>query len=220
MQHQSDEQLRPRNFTLQSLNAELQARIQTQRDGHVADLASITTDDLVTRVHRHATESLRHELLGRIYAQSHSFFERLVVDVLFGMGYSGRRRDLARCIGKSHDGGVDGLIEQDELGLDVIYIQAKRLKPGGVVPVSEIRDFAGSLEAKKATKGVFVTTGEFSAFAVEYVAAVSRRIVLINGTRITDLMIRHNIGIKVRYSYQFKEIEADYFASKPPTSSR
>ncbi len=162
---------------------------------------------------------LRHEILGRIYAQSHTFFEHLVVDVLFAMGYSGRRRDLARCIGRSHDGGVDGLIEQDELGLDAIYIQAKRLKPGGVVAVSEIRDFAGSLEAKKANKGVFVTTGEFSSFAGEYVAAVSRRIVLVNGKRITDLMIRHNIGVTVRHSYQFKEIEPDYFAKKPLTAS-
>jgi restriction system protein len=177
------------------------------------------TAALVVEAHRAATDSLRHELLGRIYAHSHGFFESLVVDVLFAMGYSGRRRDLARRIGQSHDGGVDGIIEQDELGLDVIYLQAKRLKPSTIVPVSDIRDFVGSLEAKKATKGVFVTTADFSAAAVDFIGAVSRRVVLVNGRRITDLMIRHNIGVQVLNTYQFKSLDGAYFAAKPASNS-
>jgi restriction system protein len=178
-------------------------------------------EDDVVSAHQRATEKLREELLGRIYAQSHGFFEHLIIDVLLAMGYGGRRRDLARRLGRSGDGGIDGIIEQDELGLDAIYLQAKRLKPGTVVPVSGVRDFAGSLEARRSAKGVFVTTAHFSPAATEFVRALSRRIVLVNGTKLTDLMIRYNIGVSVKETFQFKRIDGSYFdeAVRSPRSS-
>lgn len=173
----------------------------------------------ISILHERSITKLRQDLLAHIYVQNHSFFENLIIDVLLTMGYGGRRRDLSRRLGCSHDGGIDGIIAQDELGLDFILLQAKRLKPNGVVAVSQVRDFAGSLEAHKAAKGVFVTTGTFTAAAAQYVDAVSRRIVLINGQSLADLMIRHGIGVKVVESYQFKKLDTTYFNAFVPTPS-
>lgn len=162
---------------------------------------------------RRAHVNLIRDLLGRIHAQPPMFFEDLVIDVLLAAGYGARRRDLSRRLGRSGDGGIDGLIAQDELGLDLIYIQAKRLKPGTVVPVSEVRDFVGSLDAHRAAKGTFVTTSHFSPAAVEFCSQVSRRVVLIDGQRLAELMIRYNIGVTVVESYQIKRIDTDYFSA-------
>ncbi len=157
--------------------------------------------------------SLCSQLTGYIYAQDHLFFERLVVDVMLSMGYGGRRRDLARNIGRSGDGGIDGIIALDELGLDVIYLQAKRLKPGSAVPVSAVRDFVGSLDARHATKGIFVTTGQFTQAAQDVANAVSKKIILVSGQKLCELMVRYNIGIKATETLQFKEIDLGYFTS-------
>ncbi len=165
----------------------------------------------VIAAHLRETRQLRSDILARIYVNSHAFFEKLIIDVLLRMGYAGRRRDLARHLGRSGDGGIDGIIALDELGLDVILVQAKRLRPGTTVPVGQVRDFAGSLEARRASKGIFVTSAQFSAAAHEFVGALSRRIVLVNGNELADIMIRHNIGVQVRETYQFKELEAAYF---------
>jgi restriction system protein len=155
---------------------------------------------------------LTSDLLGLIHAQGPAFFEELVIDVLLAMGYGGRRRDLAARLGRTGDGGVDGVISQDELGLDLIYVQAKRLKPGNTVPVGEVRDFAGSLDAHHAGKGIFVSTSHFSDAAVAFCSQVSRRVVLIDGSKFTELMVRHNIGVRVKQSYQIKRIDLDYFS--------
>ena len=165
----------------------------------------------VVIAHMLETTQLRSDILARVYVNSHTFFEKLIIDVLLRMGYAGRRRDLARHLGRSGDGGIDGIIALDELGLDVILVQAKRLRPGTTVPVSHVRDFAGSLEARRASKGIFVTTAQFSHAAHEFVGAVSRRVVLVNGVQLADIMIRHNIGVRVRETYQFKELESTYF---------
>lgn len=170
----------------------------------------------VVAAHQLEMRQLRAEILARIHVNSHSFFENLIIDVLLGMGYAGRKRDLASHLGRSGDGGVDGIISMDELGLDVVLLQAKRLRPGTTVPVSHVRDFAGSLEARRATKGIFVTTAQFSAAAHEFVGAVSRRVVLVNGDQLADIMIRHNIGVRVRETYQFKELESAYFRQSSP----
>jgi restriction system protein len=162
-------------------------------------------------MHRDAHAILRDDLLAHIYCQSHQFFERLIVDVLFHMGYGGRRRDMRKCLGKSHDGGIDGVIMADELGLDAIYLQAKRLKLGAAVPVSHVRDFVGSLDAHHASKGVFVSTGHYTAAAKDFIRAVSRRVVLVDGAMLADIMIRHNIGVRVKQTFQFKELEMAYF---------
>ena len=165
--------------------------------------------------HRQAQVSLASEIIARIHALPPVFFETLVIDVLLAMGYGSRGRDLARHLGCVGDGGIDGLIAVDELGLDIIYIQAKRLKPGTVVPVGEVRDFTGSLDAHQASKGIFVTTSHFSGAANDFVRRVSRRVVLVDGNRLSDLMIRHNIGVRVSESYQIKRIDTDYFSAEP-----
>ena len=166
----------------------------------------------VVNAHMRATHVLGQALLGRILAQSPEFFEHLIIDVMLAMGYSGRRRDLARRLGRKGDGGVDGVVEQDELGLDVIYLQAKRYRLNVPVPVREVRDFAGSLDAHHADKGVFVATSQFTKAARDFVSKLSRRIVLVDGQKLTDLMIRHNIGVKVQESFQFKRLDGDYFS--------
>lgn len=167
----------------------------------------------VMALHRQSTEELKEEILAHIYAQSHVFFEKLIIDVLLAMGYGSRRRDLVKHLGRSHDGGIDGIIMQDELGLDVILLQAKRLKPGTTVSASQVRDFVGSLEARHAAKGIFFTTGHFSLSARACVKSISRRVVLVNGLELTSLMIRHNIGVKSSQSYVFKRLERCYFAA-------
>ena len=154
-----------------------------------------TYSDLIIQAHQHMMQNLCAELLGYIHVQSHGFFEALVIDLVLALGYGGRRRDLARRLGRSGDGGVDGIIEMDELGLDMIYVQAKRLKPASTVPVSAVRDFVGSLDAHHAVKGIFVTTGNFTAAAHSVVRAVSKKVVLIDGRRLTELMVRHNFGV-------------------------
>ncbi len=168
--------------------------------------------DLVVEAHQQMMQQLCPELLGYIHVQNHQFFELMVIDVLLALGYGGRRRDLARRLGRSGDGGVDGIIKMDELGLDVIYIQAKRLKPGSAVAVSAVRDFVGSLDAQHAAKGIFVTTGQFTAAAHALVTAVSKKIVLIDGRRLSELMVRHNIGIIPASTFQFKSVDINYFA--------
>jgi restriction system protein len=171
-------------------------------------------ENQIAKIHKTAMASLEADILAHIYAQSPAFFENLIIDLLLAMGYGSRRRDLSRRIGKSHDGGVDGLISQDELGLELILVQAKRLKPNTAVSVAQIRDFVGSLDARHATKGVFVTTGTFTVPARMIVQDISRRIVLINGRELAALMVRHNLGVKITESYVFKTLNIDYFIAE------
>lgn len=160
------------------------------------------------------TTALISELISRIHAQPPEFFERLVIDVLLSMGYGAERSVSAQRLGRSGDGGIDGVITLDELGLDLIYIQAKRLKPGVAVPISDVRDFAGSLESRQAVKGVFVTTTHFSPGAAEFCSRLSRRVVLIDGHRLADIMVRHNIGVEVQNCIVLKSVDSGYFT--PP----
>ncbi len=156
--------------------------------------------------------ALISELISRIHAQPPEFFERLVIDVLLSMGYGTERSATAQRLGRSGDGGIDGVITLDELGFDLIYIQAKRLKPGVAVPISDIRDFAGSLESRQAAKGVFVTTTHFSPGAAEFCSRLSRRVVLIDGHRLADIMVRYNIGVEVQQCLVLKGLDSGYFA--------
>ncbi len=181
-------------------------------DIKTAALVASSYKQTVQSLYDESQTALRHELLGRIHAMSFQFFERLIIDLLLAMGYGARRRDLSRSVGKSHDGGIDGIIAQDELGLEQIYVQAKRLRPGSVVAVSDVRNFAGSLEAAHANKGIFVTTGQFSPASLEFARAVTRRLVLMDGVQLTDMMIRHNLGVATVETFQVKHLEAAYFA--------
>lgn len=174
---------------------------------------SAGVDAAIVTAIRRSHEELSAEILALIHAQIPAFFEALVIDVLVAMGYGGRRRDLTARLGRTGDGGIDGVVAQDELGLDLIYVQAKRLKPGTTVAVGDVRDFAGSLDARRANKGIFVATGSFSAAAVNFCGQVSRRVVLIDGARLADLMIRHNVGVRVKQSYQVKRVDMEYFTN-------
>ncbi|MCA3556319.1 restriction endonuclease [Aestuariivirga sp.] len=154
---------------------------------------------------------LHRELIAHIHTQTPEFFERLVIDVLLAMGYGSDRSGMARCLGRSGDGGIDGIIPLDELGFDTICIQAKRLKPGVAVPIADVRDFAGSLEARRAGKGVFVTTTHFSSGAAEFCAQLVRRVVLIDGNRLAELMMRHGLGIRVQHRFEIRALDLAYF---------
>lgn len=168
-------------------------------------------EDHVSQLVRLAHAALVDQLIGSIHVQRPEFFEQLVIDVLVGMGYGSRRAEMAQRLGRTGDGGIDGFVALDELGLDLIYVQAKRLKPGAPVPVADVRDFAGSLDARHAAKGVFMTTTHFSPAAVEFCSTLTRRVVLVDGARLAELMIRHNIGVKVKESFQLKVLDRDYF---------
>ena len=178
----------------------------------------VAPQSVIVAAHRQMMAALSAELLGYIYAQSHKFFEHLIIDVLLAMGYGGRRRDLARRVGRSGDGGIDGIIEMDELGLDAIYVQAKRLKPNSMVNVSAVRDFVGSLEARHASKGIFVTTANFTPATTGLVKDIAKKVVLISGQRLTELMVRHNIGTKLTETLQFKKVDVSYFSSSNDSS--
>lgn len=153
-------------------------------------------------------KELVSEVLSIVKKCSASFFESLVVDILTKMGYGGSRADAGKAVGRSHDGGIDGIIKEDRLGLDVIYIQAKRWE--GTVPRPEIQKFAGALIGKKAKKGVFITTSTFSREAIEY-ANFTGNIVLINGETLARLMIEYDVGVSKVKSYDVKKIDTDYF---------
>lgn len=185
----------------------------TAEGGGVA-VGGLSTEGIaaLANLARAAQTILRRELIARIHAQPPAFFERLVIDLLLAMGYGADRAAMARCLGRSGDGGIDGVITLDELSLEQICIQAKRLKPGVAVPISDVRDFAGSLEARRASKGVFVATTHFSAGAEVFCAKLSRRVVLIDAERLAELMIRHNIGVRVQHSLELKALDRDYFS--------
>lgn len=176
---------------------------ETDSDEDGSDLA---------RLFRQANRRLKRDLLGLVHAREPAFFEQVILDLLVAIGYAPRSgRHKTRRLGGRSDGGVDGVIYQDELGLDFFYFQAKRYKPSTTVPINEVRDFCGSLEAHKAPKGVFVTTAFLPRTAHAFVAAIPRRITLIDGDGLGDLMIRHNVGVKPEPLYELKELDPGYF---------
>jgi restriction system protein len=154
---------------------------------------------------------LAEELIERILSMPPDFFERLVVNLVVAMGYGATAIEAAKAIGGSGDNGVDGVIHQDALGLDRVYIQAKRYAPGNWVGGGDIRNFYGSLTLKKATKGVFVTTSTFSQPAKEHAESFPIRIVLIDGAQLAALMVRYNVGCRVEETIQIKRLDEDFF---------
>lgn len=170
---------------------------------------SKTPEEALEYAYQKLKNDLSRDLLDTIKNCSPSFFEKLVIDLLTKMGYGGSRKDAGKALGKTGDGGIDGIIKEDKLGLDTIYIQAKRWD--NVVPVREIRDFAGALLSKKARKGIFITTSSFPKSAYEYVDSIEHKIVLIDGSRLTDLMFEFNVGLSTQSTYDVKKIDSDYF---------
>lgn len=161
--------------------------------------------------HKQIEAALAQDLLDRIRAAPPDFFERLIVNLLLSMGYGGSVTDAGRALGGSGDDGVDGVIDQDALGLDRVYIQAKRYAVGNNIGSGAIRDFFGSLDRHKATKGLFVTTSTFSSSARETADFLSKRIVLIDGEQLTRLMLRHNVGYRIEETLHIKNIDEDFF---------
>nr|WP_249209346.1 restriction endonuclease [Magnetospirillum sulfuroxidans] len=177
-----------------------------------AEPISLTPDEIMRNAHRSLEANVADDLLQRIRAATPAFFERLVVSLLVAMGYGGSVTDLDKAlVGGSGDGGVDGVIDQDPLGLDRIYVQAKRYADGNTVGAGAIRDFFGSLDRFKATKGLFVTTSTFSASARDTADLLSKRIVLIDGTQLTRLMIRHGVGCRVEETLVIKSVDEEFF---------
>lgn len=153
--------------------------------------------------------SLAQDILDHVLSCSPAFFERLVVELLVNMGYGGSRRDAGKSVGRSGDGGIDGIIKEDRLGLDAIYIQAKRWQ--NPIGRPEIQKFVGALQGQRAKKGVFITTSSFTPDAIDYASRVDTKVVLVDGKQIADLMIDFDVGVSVEASYVVKRIDSDYF---------
>jgi restriction system protein len=174
-------------------------------------IAEQTPEELIQTVHSDLNQRLADELLEVILSSSPAFFEQLVVDLLVAMGYGGSLGTGER-LGRSGDGGVDGYIYEDKLGLNIIYVQAKRYSVDNIVGRPALQGFAGSLMGERASKGVFITTSSFSKQALEYAYNVPNvKIIPIDGQQLTQLMIEHNVGVSVQQAYVVKKVDRDYF---------
>jgi restriction system protein len=170
---------------------------------------SSTPEETFEYAYQKLRKELANELLSTIKSCSPEFFEKLVVDLLISMGYGGSRKDAGEAIGKTNDEGIDGIIKEDRLGLDTIYIQAKRWE--GCVGRPEIQKFAGALQGQRAKKGIFITTGYFSEEAKNFAKNIESKIILIDGNNLSEYMIDFNVGVSRVSSYEIKRIDSDYF---------
>ena len=170
-----------------------------------------TPDEVLRAAHKSINDALAADLLSRVRKADPYFFEELIVELLVKMGYGGANEDAGRAIGKSGDDGVDGVIDQDPLGVDQIYIQAKRYREGNNIGAGAIRDFFGALNLKKAQKGIFFTTSNFSPSAIQTGKDLGMRIVLIDGLRLARLMIKYNVGCREEETIHLKKVDEEYF---------
>jgi restriction system protein len=183
----------------------------------VAELISVaqqTPEETLENAYFSIRKSLAQDLLDKVVGLPPVFFEKLVVELLVRMGYGGSIKDAGKAIGKSGDEGIDGTIKEDKLGLDIIYLQAKRWKPGNAVGRPEIHKFIGALAGQGAKKGIFITTSSFTKEASEYVPRNETKIVLINGVELAQLMIDYNLGVSLQQIYEIKRIDNDYFSEE------
>jgi restriction system protein len=170
-----------------------------------------TPEEILESAYQEIRDNLAQEVLETVMGCTPAFFERLVVELLVAMGYGGSRREAARAVGQTGDEGIDGIIDEDKLGLDAIYIQAK--KWSGSVGRPEIQKFVGALAGKRARKGIFITTSSFSSDAIRYASEIDTKVILIDGKRLAELMIDYNVGVTEVSSYQLKRIDSDYFSA-------
>jgi len=182
-------------------------------DADIEDGEKATPQEVLEEAYQLVKGQLAQDLLDRVKTASPKFFEQLVVDLLVAMGYGGSRKDAGRAIGQTGDGGIDGIIKEDRLGLDVIYIQAKRWEET-VVGRKEIQSFAGALMGNKARKGVFITTSTFSQPAKQFTAGGDLKIILIDGSQLAQYMIDYNVGVAEESTYTIKKIDIDYFSEE------
>lgn len=169
----------------------------------------LTPEELLEDAYLNIRRQVESELLTQIKSAPPDFLERLIVDLVVRMGYGGSRKDAGEALGRSGDEGIDGIIKEDPLGLDIIYLQAKRWE--GTVGRPEIQKFAGALQGQRAKKGIFITTSSFTTDAWEYVSRIDTKIILIDGTRLTKLMFDHGVGVTTATNYEVKRIDSDYF---------
>lgn len=192
---------------------EFQARQSVKEDnGNSDEDHNRTPDETLDAAYQVLRRTLAQDLLDRIKNNSPRFFEKAVVDLLLAMGYGGSRIDAGEIVGKSGDGGIDGIIKEDKLGLDAIYIQAKRW--ADTVGRPTLQGFAGSLAGQKARKGVFITTSQFSQDAKTYVERLDMKIVLIDGEQLAQLMIDYGVGVAEKIAYSVKRVDEDYFTEE------
>jgi restriction system protein len=175
-------------------------------------IAVATPEEQIEAAYQSVQAALRADLLERIVQNSPAFFEQLIVELLVAMGYGGSHKNAAAQLGRSGDGGVDGVINEDRLGLDRVFVQAKRYAEGNTVGRPDIQGFVGSLVGLGASKGVFVTTSSFSQQARDFVRHLSQRVVLLDGKDLAGLMIEHNVGVRVSRAIEFKRLDEDFFA--------
>lgn len=186
-------------------------RETTEEEVQEEDLEGLTPEEALENAYQRIRRDLSEELLSYVLSSTPGFFEKLVVELLVKMGYGGSQRDAARAVGQSGDEGIDGIIDEDRLGLDTIYVQAKKWNKPASIGRPEIQKFVGALQGKKAKKGIFITTTTFSKEAREYASNIDTKVVLIDGTRLTDLMIDFSVGVTPRTQYELKELDTDYF---------
>lgn len=187
-------------------------RKATRPAREVAATAETTPEELILSGYRQIQAALASDLLDRVKAASPAFFERLVVQLLVAMGYGGSIEDAGKALGKPGDEGIDGIIKEDRLGLDVIYLQGKRWEK--TIGRPDIQQFAGALQGQRARKGVFITTSTFSADARQYAERIDTRIILIDGTELAKLMIAHGVGVTPVAVYELKRVDSDFFAEE------
>ena len=176
----------------------------------LVEAAELNPEEALENTYQQVRRDLAQELLTSVKRTSPEFFEQLVVDLLVNMGYGGSRKDAGEAIGKSGDEGIDGIIKEDKLGLDAIYIQAKRWE--GTVSRPEIQKFVGALHGKRARKGVFITTSGYTREALDYIKNIDPKVILIDGDQLTSLMIDFGVGVSTVSTYEIKKLDSDYFS--------
>jgi len=185
---------------------------QNETNGAVQGCETATPEEMLETAHQKIRQDLAAELLNRIKGALPSFFERLVVELLVRMGYGGSRKEAGKALGRSGDEGIDGIINEDRLGLDTIYLQVKRWE--GTVGRPEIQKFVGALHGKRARKGVFMTTSNYSVEARDYVSHIDPKVVLIDGSELAELMIDYGLGVTSTATYELKRVDSDYFGEE------
>jgi restriction system protein len=210
--YESFNEFRPRTITINTNNTNVEINNPLQEAIEQSNLIDDeeTPEEAFERAHQSLRKELAAELLETIKESSPYLFENIVIDLMLAMGYGGSREDAGEATKRSADGGIDGIIKLDRLGLDKICLQAKRYT-SNAVGEPEIRDFIGALEGARATKGVFITTSKFTDSAIKYVEKIEKKIILINGDKLASLMIDFNVGVSTAQTYQLKKIDSDYF---------
>jgi len=184
---------------------------KVKAESKCAEETEKTPIEQIEESHQDFRDALADEILEQLLSCSSTFFEKVVVELLVNMGYGGTKKDAGKAIGKAGDEGIDGVIKQDRLGLDIIYIQAKRWDRGHVVSRPEIQKFAGALQGKRSRKGVFITTSHFSRHALDYAGNIDSKIILVDGEQLAQLMIDFNLGVTLENTFDIKKIDSDYF---------